>query len=114
MKKIMKWPRFLKNSGRFYSFFSFEIAIFSYWVLVVHQHVIGLLDFILLYLSCSQIWLSPLVFYHHFGQTWENWKKEKTSWRISPPTYLTSFCAHSIARARKSLTLEVGAWNKKA
>ncbi len=31
--------------------------------------------------------------------------------KFSPPTYLTSFCTHSIAR---NLKLEVGAWNKMA
>ncbi len=37
--------------------------------MVVRQHVIWFLDFLLLYLSCSQIWLNPLVTDQHF---WSN------------------------------------------
>jgi hypothetical protein len=45
---------------------------------VICQHVIGFLDFLFLYLSCTQIWLNPVVANCHFGATWENWKIKKT------------------------------------
>jgi hypothetical protein len=40
---------------------------------MIHQHVIiGFLNFLLLYLSCSQMWLNPLVADHDF---WTNMRK---------------------------------------
>jgi hypothetical protein len=41
---------------------------------VAHHHVIGFLDFLFVYMSCSQIWLNPLVADHHF---WSNMRKLK-------------------------------------
>jgi hypothetical protein len=47
---------------------------------MVHQHVIGFLDFFLLYLFCRQI-LAQCFFLliTTFGATWENWKKNTKS-----------------------------------
>jgi hypothetical protein len=52
---------------------------------VFNQNVIGFLDSLFLYLSCSQIWLNPLVADHHF---WTNMrklgkKKKKKHWFYS-------------------------------
>jgi len=38
------------------------------------QHVIGFLDVLFLYFSCSQIWLNPVVANCHF---WSNMRKLK-------------------------------------
>ncbi len=43
---------------------------------MVGQHVIGFLDFPLLYLSCSQIWLNPLVAGNHFSSNMKKIEKK--------------------------------------
>ncbi len=66
----MKWPRFLKNLGN--SIFlllksDIQLIGFSGWPTCNR-----IPRFPFLYLSCSQIWLNPLVADHHF---WSNMKK---------------------------------------
>jgi hypothetical protein len=45
---------------------------------VIHQPVIGFPDFILFYLSCSQIWLNLLVADHHYWSNIRKLSKQKT------------------------------------
>ncbi len=49
----MKLPTFLEDLGRFFQLYSFEIAIFSQYVLVLRQYAIGFLDVFGLFPMCS-------------------------------------------------------------
>jgi len=48
-------PTFLESLNKFIAFL-FEITIFSSYVLLVCQHVIGNLNFLHVYLFCNHIW----------------------------------------------------------
>jgi hypothetical protein len=53
---------------------------------VAHHHVIIFLDFLFVYLSCSQIWLNPLVADHHFWSNMRNLKKIQWTTYSKPNT----------------------------
>jgi hypothetical protein len=67
-KKVWKSPRFLRDLGKFVAFL---FLISSFLANRSCQHGIRFLNFLLLYLSCSQFWLNPLVADGHFWRSME-------------------------------------------